>query len=92
MLYAEISGTIIGAAMEVHNLPEAQAKSRGGVGLSAFLPPAGPRFLRTRSVPFLRPSVDGKWHEIRVQVKSHPEAAVRTRKGYYAHSALRSPQ
>ena len=37
-------------------------------------------------------TVDGKWHEIRVQVKSHPEAAVRTRKGYYAQSALRSPQ
>jgi Ca-activated chloride channel family protein len=37
-------------------------------------------------------TVDGKWHEIRVQVKNHTEAAVRTRKGYYAQSALRSPQ
>ncbi len=27
---------------------------------------------------------DGRWREIRVQIKSHPEAAVRTRKGYYA--------
>jgi len=27
---------------------------------------------------------DGKWRRIRVQVKGHPEAAVRTRKGYYA--------
>ncbi len=27
---------------------------------------------------------DGKWREIRVQVKNHPRAVVRTRKGYYA--------
>lgn len=27
---------------------------------------------------------DGRWREIRVKVKGHPEAAVRTRKGYYA--------
>ena len=35
-------------------------------------------------------TLDGKWHEIRVQLKNHPEAAVRTRKGYYAKSAPRS--
>jgi VWFA-related protein len=27
---------------------------------------------------------DGRWREIRVQVKNHPRAVVRTRKGYYA--------
>ena len=27
---------------------------------------------------------DGKWREIHVQVPGHPEAVVRTRKGYYA--------
>ncbi len=27
---------------------------------------------------------DGKWREIRVEVENHPDAAVRTRKGYYA--------
>jgi VWFA-related protein len=27
---------------------------------------------------------DGRWREIRVQVKNHPKAVVRTRKGYYA--------
>ncbi len=28
---------------------------------------------------------NGTWREIRVQVDNHPEAVVRTRKGYYAH-------
>jgi Ca-activated chloride channel homolog len=27
---------------------------------------------------------DGRWREIRVQIKNHPKAVVRTRKGYYA--------
>ncbi len=27
---------------------------------------------------------DGRWREIRVKIKDHPEAVVRTRKGYYA--------
>ncbi len=27
---------------------------------------------------------DGRWREIRVKIKGHPEAAARTRKGYYA--------
>ena len=27
---------------------------------------------------------DGRWREIRVQIKNHPEAVVRVRKGYYA--------
>ncbi len=27
---------------------------------------------------------DGKWREIRVEVENHPDASVRTRKGYYA--------
>lgn len=27
---------------------------------------------------------DGRWREIRVKIKGHPEAVVRTRKGYYA--------
>jgi len=27
---------------------------------------------------------DGRWREIRVKIRSHPEAVVRTRKGYYA--------
>jgi len=27
---------------------------------------------------------DGRWREIRVQIKNHPRAVVRTRKGYYA--------
>ena len=27
---------------------------------------------------------DGRWREIRVKVANHPEAVVRTRKGYYA--------
>ncbi len=27
---------------------------------------------------------DGQWREIRVKIKGHPEAVVRTRKGYYA--------
>jgi len=30
------------------------------------------------------PKYDGKWREIRVQVKNRPNAVVRTRKGYYA--------
>jgi hypothetical protein len=31
-------------------------------------------------------SVDGSWRAIQVKVKNHPNAAVRTRKGYYAQS------
>lgn len=27
---------------------------------------------------------DGRWREIRVQIKNHPKAVVRARKGYYA--------
>ncbi len=27
---------------------------------------------------------DGRWREIRVKIKDHPEASVRTRRGYYA--------
>ena len=27
---------------------------------------------------------DGRWREIRVEVENHPEAVVRTRKGYYS--------
>ncbi|HYK88716.1 MAG TPA: VWA domain-containing protein [Acidobacteriota bacterium] len=30
---------------------------------------------------------DGKWREIRVEVENHPDAAVRTRKGYYARNS-----
>jgi VWFA-related protein len=29
---------------------------------------------------------DGKWRQIRVQVKGRPDTVVRTRKGYYATS------
>ncbi len=31
-------------------------------------------------------NMDGKWRQISVRVKNHPNAAVRTRKGYYAHA------
>ena len=27
---------------------------------------------------------DGRWREIRVRIKDHPEASVRSRRGYYA--------
>ncbi len=30
---------------------------------------------------------DGRWREIRVEVKDHPEAVVRTRKGYFARKS-----
>jgi len=33
------------------------------------------------------PERDGSWRAIRVQVRDHPEAVVRTRKGYYAGKA-----
>jgi len=31
-------------------------------------------------------NTDGSWRAIQVKVKNHPNAAVRTRKGYYARS------
>ncbi len=29
---------------------------------------------------------DGRWREIRVKIRNHPEAVVRTRKGYFART------
>ncbi len=33
------------------------------------------------------PARDGRWREIRVKMKDHPEAVARTRKGYFARKA-----
>ena len=33
---------------------------------------------------------DGRWREIRLEVEHHPEAVVRTRKGYYARQGSSS--
>ncbi len=35
---------------------------------------------------------DGRWREIRVKIRNHPEAVVRTRKGYYARKGAGGPQ
>jgi VWFA-related protein len=35
---------------------------------------------------------DGRWREVRVQIKNHPKAVVRTRKGYYARKRAALPQ
>jgi len=33
-------------------------------------------------------AADGRWREIRVKIRNHPEAVVRTRKGYYARKGV----
>ena len=73
LMIAEQTGGRMYLLTSVENLSSAYAEIADDLGACyriAYNPTRGSR--------------DGKWHQIRVEVKDRPEAVVRTRKGYYA--------